>query len=333
VSLVEHAQIGAVDAVLRRCVERILSGGSAPVPAITHLERAPAPHWGSYDNAILEIRLEDGKELRLFLKDFGRSRLPKDAAAERREREVRVYVELLDGAELGTARFVGSHQDEAAERHWLFLEFVDGEPLRYCGFARWLEAAAWLGRLHGRFAGEVPQLRDCRFLARHDAGFFTRAAERALDTVAGLADALVGRLANVLVVYEAILPVLAAEPDALVHGSYRPQNVLVAGGAVPARICPTDWELAALGRSAHDLAFLVDGFDPPRLEMLFEAYVQEADRSGFPAQDAQDLRHEVDCFRLHKVISSLGHASRWPEPADTATKVIAAGERIAAALR
>ena len=64
------------------------------------------------------------------------------------------------------------------------------------------------------------------------------------------------------------MPVLTRESDTLVHGSYRPQNVLVAQACDPPRICPTDWELAALGRSTYDLAFICDGFRPPRLDAV-----------------------------------------------------------------
>jgi aminoglycoside phosphotransferase (APT) family kinase protein len=331
VSLVESAP-ARVDPELQRCVERIVDESDAPAK-VADVKRTPAWHWGSYDNAILTVRLADGDELRLFLKDFGRSRLPKDAAAERRDRELRVYADLLHGAGLGTARFHGAHWDDAVGRHWLFLEFVDGEPLRYCPFERWLEAAAWLGCLHGHFAAEQRRLPTCRFLARHDADFFRHAGERALEAVSGLSTGLASRLAALLVTYDEVAPVLARDPDALVHGSFRPQNVLVAGKSTPARICPTDWELAAIGRSGHDLAFLVDGFDAPRLEALFAAYEREAERSGFLVRDPDGLRREVECFRLHKAISSLGHLRQWPHPADTADKVLSTAERIAATLR
>jgi aminoglycoside phosphotransferase (APT) family kinase protein len=311
----------------------MLSEKSDSPPAIAALDRARSEHWGSYDTEVLTVRLADGDQLKLFLKDFGRSKLPKDAAGERRERELRVYAELLGGAELGTARFYGAHWEPAAARFWLLLEFVDGEPLRYCGFEHWLEAAAWLGRLHGRFAGQQSRLRTCRFLMRHDAEFFFRAADRALEAVSGLSDPMARRLAGVLKGYDPVVALLSREPNILVHGSYRPQNVLVVRSCEPVRICPTDWELAAFGCSTYDLAFLCDGFRSPQLEELLDAYEREAGRFGLPRRDRDELRRELDCFRLHKTINSLGHLRQWPHPAKTAAKVVAAAEEIAGTLR
>jgi hypothetical protein len=329
---VESATERTEDEELRQSVEHALArvrGSRSPLAAI---RRRRFPGLTSYAVEIVSVELASGGAFEIFLKDFGWSKLPKDAAAERRERERRVYQDLLEGEELGTARFYGARWDEAAARFWLMLEFVDGKPLRHCGFEHWLEAAAWLGRLHGRFVGQRDRLRGCGFLKRHDAEFFVRSAERALRAVSGLSEALAQRLANVLEGYDAIVAVMTRDPDALVHGSYRPQNVLVVRSSEPPRICPTDWELAAFGRSTYDLAFVCDGFQPPRLDALFDAYEREAESFGLPIRERNELRHEVDCFRLHKTINSLGHLHQWERPAETAAKVVAAAEDIAGTL-
>ena len=108
--------------------------------------------------------------------------------------------------------------------------------------------------------------------------------------------------------------------------------MLVVRSANPLRVCPTDWELAAFGRRAHDLAYLCDGFPRARLEALFASYEREAERQGAAMRDRDELRHEVDCFRLHKTISSLGHSRRWRRPAETAARVVGAAESIAGSL-
>ena len=320
------------DRLLRQSVEAVVTrvtGDGLPLAAI---RRRGFPGSTSYAVEILTVELASGDAIEIFLKDFGRSRLSKDAAAERRERELRVYADLLAGEELGTARFYGARWDEAAARFWLMLEFVDGEPLRDCGFEYWLQAAAWLGRLQGRFFAQRDRLGGCGFLVRHDADFFLHQAERALRAVSGLSEALARRLASVLEAYDAIIAVLTRDSDTLVHGSYRKQNVLVVKSPGSPRICPTDWELAAFGRSTYDLAFVCDGFRPPRLDELFDAYEREAERSGLPPRDRGELRHEVECFRLHKTINSLGHLRQWKRPAETAAKVVATAEDIAGSL-
>lgn len=313
---------------IRQALMRMGENGSS----VAAIRRRGFSGSTSYAVEIVTVELATGESIDVFLKDYGWSSLPKDAAAERRERELRVYEELLESRELGTARFFAAHRDEAAARFWLMLEFVEGRPLRDCNYEYWPAAAGWLGRLHGQFHGQGDLLRSCGFLMRHDAAFFVRAAERALRVLAGFSATLAKRLAAVLEGYDAVLAVLARDADTLVHGSYRPQNVLVDGSFEPARICPTDWELAAFGRSTYDLAFVCDGFRPPRLDELLDAYEREAESSGLRPRNRDELRHEVACFRLHKTINSLGHLRQWPHPAETAAKVVATAEEIARTL-
>jgi hypothetical protein len=327
-----RAQAGRTDAEVRDGVERALARTGANGSSVARIRRREFAGSTSYAVEVVTVEFATGDTVDIFLKDFGHSKLPKDAVADRRNRERFVYANLLDGEGLGTAEFYGARWDAAAGRFWLMLEYVEGELLRDCSFEHWLEAAAWLGRLHGRFVARREPLQECALLERHDADFFVQAAERALQAVSRLSKRLAGRLAAVLEAYEATLAVLTRDSETLVHGSYRPQNVLVVRSSAPARICPADWELAAFGRSTYDLAFICDGFRPPRLDALLDAYEGEAVSHGVPARDRDELRHEIDCFRLHKTVNSLGHVGQWPHPAVTAPKVLATAEQLASAL-
>jgi Phosphotransferase enzyme family len=317
---------------LRQSVELVLARVRGSDSPITRIRRRGFGGSTSYPSAIVTVDLSNGDSVVIFLKDFAQSRLSQEAAAERRERELHVYEDLLDGEQLGTARFYGAQWDDASARFWLMLEFVEGELLRDCGFEYWPAAAAWLGRLHGRFAGQGARLRGCRFLVRHDADFFVRAAEHALTALSDLSTPLARRLAAVLARYEPVLAILNRDPETLVHGSYRKQNVLVGRSSEPTRICPTDWELAAFGRSAYDLAFVCDDLRSPKLDALFDAYEREVESSGLSAPDREELRHEVECFCLQKKINSLGRVRRWPRPFETASKVMTAVEELAGRL-
>jgi aminoglycoside phosphotransferase (APT) family kinase protein len=317
---------------LRERVELALERATGLSTRVASIRRRSSRASTSYPVEILTVELTTGYAFDVFLKDFGRSRLPKDAAAERRERELRVYEELLPGQELGTARLYGSCWDESAGRFWLMLELVDGQLLRDCNYEYWPLAAAWLGRLHGRFAGQRDRLRASPFLAQHDAAFFVEAAERALRAVSGLSAALAERVADALEGYDAIVAVLSRNAEVLVHGSYREQNVLVVRSSKPARICPIDWELAAFGASTYDLAFLCDGFKGSQLDELLDAYEQEAEDFGRSRRERDELRHEIDCFRLHKKVNSLGHLRQWHRPLETATHVVDRVESLAGAL-
>jgi hypothetical protein len=325
-----RAQARTEDEELRQSVELALAKVGCGGSPLTAIRRRRFPGSTSYAVEIVTAELATGDAIEIFVKDYGSSRLAKDAAAARRERERRVYEELLEHRKLGTARFYGARWDEATGRYWLLLELVDGELLRDCTYEYWPASAAWLGRLHARFIGRRSRLQASGFLVRHDADFFVQAAERALRTMSGFSADLARRLAAVLEGYDVVLSVLARQAETLVHGSYRPQNVLVDRSSTPPRICPTDWELAAFGRSTFDLAFVCDGFGPPRLDELLDAYEREAGSFGVPLRNRDELRHEVDCFRLHKTINSLGDVHQWPHPLETAAKVVATAEAIAA---
>jgi aminoglycoside phosphotransferase (APT) family kinase protein len=175
-------------------------------------------------------------------------------------------------------------------------------------------------------------LRTSRFLAQHDVAFFVEAAERALRAVSGLSATLAERLAAALKGYDAMVAVLSRTAEVLVHGSYREQNVIVVRSSKPARVCPIDWELAAFGAPTYDLAFLCDGFQGSQLDELLDAYEQEAESFGRSRRQRDELRHEIDCFRLHKKVNSLGYLRRWHRPLETATKVVGQVESLAGAL-
>src|SRR5438034_1173052 len=64
------------------------STDTAP-PVIYTLSLHDALPISSYDTEVVTAALAGGGELEVFLKDFGRSRLPKEAMDDRRERELR----------------------------------------------------------------------------------------------------------------------------------------------------------------------------------------------------------------------------------------------------
>ena len=89
------------------------------------------------------------------------------------------------------------------------------------------------------------------------------------------------------------------------HGTYRPPQIIIDKSCHPTRICPVDFEKAAIGASLYDLTFIADGFDTPRLHRLFKSYRSEAERAGVRVPDNPEMTHIVDCFRLHRVMNWL----------------------------
>ena len=302
--------------VLRACLEEIASaafGGRRG--SILGIERQRSAFSSFYASDVITLRLVGGEEARVFLKDFGSYDHPKDALDERRERELAVYRDVLAGAELGTPRYYGSEWDGSAGRHWLFLEYVEGEPVKHHDFEYWVPPAAWLGRMQGYFASHPELWATCPRLVRHDAAFYHSTAERALRSVAHFSHDYVRRLEPVVHGYDAAVRVMTAQSKTFVHGTYRPAQIIVDETCRPARFCPVDWEKAAVGSGLYDLTFLADGFKPPRLGRMLDAYRDAAASHGAAVCGIDEMVHVMNCIRLHRVMNwlSLAHERNFPE--------------------
>jgi Phosphotransferase enzyme family len=295
--------------VLRQCLGATLPKALGRPCAITSVRPRRFDLATSYSAQVVDVRLDSGDQVKIFLKDFGSTVRPKEAPKRRREREIGVYRELLAGAGLGTTAYYGSVLDEAQSRFWLLLEFVEGTPVGYLDIANWwAPAAGQLGRLHGHFARQADRLRGCDFLARHDADFFWSRAELAVRCVDHVAPHLGGEVARIVGRYGAFVGVLAGQPRTLVQGGCRPSNILVNVADDPGRVCIIDWEDAALGAPLLDLAYLLDGIEPPTLDPLLDAYLREARPYDLALPPRRDLKYILDCFRLHMTLTMLGHA-------------------------
>lgn len=315
---------------LLRCLEREAIPRTAGRRArIANVERAPSRSATSYSAEVVTVRLDDGTEMRFFLKDYGSSRRPRPALSERRERELGIYRRLLGDGEIGTARYCGAVWDESAALHWLLLEFVAGTELRQMELRFWIEAARWLGGLQGRFAGSPALSGAMPLLERHDADFFAAKAERARRSVSHYPPALGRRLEAILERYEPSIDLIAGEGQVLVHGHYGAANILIVAGGGPIRICPVDWELAALGSRFFDLATLCDGFPPPALHRIWDAYAEAAADAGLSTPGRDRVRHLVDCFRLYRVVAWLASAAEKGYPPSGVEKLLARGESLA----
>ncbi len=291
-------------------------------------DREPSPATTSYDSRILTVTLASGEGLRIFLKDFGHPRLPKDSLAERRERELGVYRHLIGQADVGTARYYGAVWDERRRRYWLLLELVEGVELRSCDVEDWPLAAGWLGRMQGRFANLGRLDGTYEFLQRHDADFFRSRGRRAVDSAARFSSDLAARLTKVVERYDRLIEEMVSQPRTLVHGAFRPANIMMDLGRSPPRICPVDWELAAVGSPLYDLAFFSDGFEPPVLGRIWSAYREEATKAGVTVPERDEMRRVVDCFRLFRVMAWLAPALEKRYTKGDVEKLVSRGETL-----
>jgi hypothetical protein len=287
------------DAELREMLDKGRSESTVGI-----VERHQFDKVTSYPFQLLSLHLGSGQRLQVVVKDFGSTRLPKDDIAARAERELAVYRDLLSGAEGATARLFGYVRDPIR----LILEHIEGTDLKHHGVDAWIETAAWLGAFQTQMAERATRLHHCRILIRHDRTFFLDRAAAARTAITEFGSWAARRLETLLDGYRRMVDVMVDQPLTLVHGSFRPQNILVsttAGGTM--RICPVDWELAAVGSPLYDLAFLADGFEGPKLDRLLVAYL---DGSGHDQSvPGADIVHALDCLRLHKIIKSLGDSA------------------------
>jgi Phosphotransferase enzyme family len=322
---------GSADASrLARCLEQQAIPKVAGRRArVAHVSRSPSRSATSYDSEVVSVRLGDGTEMRFFLKDYGSSRRPRPASAQRRERELGVYRRLIGNGEVGTARYRGAVWDDDSAVHWLLLEFVAGTELRQMELRFWIDAARSLGHLQGHFAGASVPSEVMPLLERHDARFFAAKAERARWSVSHYPPGLARRLEGFLGCYEPSIDFIAGQEQGLVHGHYEAANILVGAAAKSVRICPVDWELAAWGSRFFDLASLCDGFQPPALHRIWDAYAEGAAEAGLRTPARDRVRRLVDCFRLYRVVAWLGSAAEKRYSPAGVEKLLARGEALA----
>lgn len=198
--------------------------------------------------------------------------------------------------------------DDVGGNYWLFLEDLGESTLHEGDRHAWLAAVRWLAQMHGRFWGRVAELRALDCLGEHGARYYwslARTARRHLVR-AGQASAL--RLFDRLMArYEPVVEHLIRQPRTLVHGDVFPHNILLQPGP---RIRPIDWEAAAVGLAAWDLARLLDGWGRDR-RVFTAAYLSELSLHfpvpGDPGSFEKTLAH---C----EVLLALCHLA-WEEEA------------------
>ena len=289
-------------------------------------ERHALPESSSFACERLVVR-RDGRTQELFFKDFGCRRLPREDQAGAR-REIEVYRNVLDSTLLGTPRHVGSLREPEAGRSWLLLEYVRGSRLAEQSFDHWLAAAAWLGRLQGLAAARAVAENPPAHLVVHEREELFATAEAAVQAVASVEPSFEGGLREILRSYDAIVEELCEEPRTLVHGAFRPENILVDPSVTPGRIAPLEWKHAALGCGLYDLASLSVGLGREHFARLFAAQRQSALEYGVRLPKPRQAWELVMMLRLHEVLRALGDVQRSAHARETVTHLIERAGRL-----
>lgn len=322
------ARLTAVrDAEIRAAVEQVLSTHGAR--AIRSFERRFSAYSTSFTIDEIDVQL-DGEDWprRLVLKDLGWDSLLAGARDVRPRflydplREIRVYERLLTGRRLGTAHCWGAVVDPPRDRCWLFLERVQAEKLAHVGeFAIWTRVAGWLAEAQAQLSAPATS-DDALPLLRHDRAYYEGWLARATEFVRArphMDAATLRDFARLAERYDRVTARLAAMPVGFLHGEFYASNILVGReGNVALRVCPVDWETAAIGPAAMDLAALTSGqWDADQRTTLIAAYRDVAAGLG-PVPSIAEFLECVDCCLLQLAVQWTGWAQGWDAPADQA---------------
>lgn len=316
---------------LHTALEIALSTSLGAPCRITHLQRAPSAYCSSFALEELTVTLDNGLRLPLVFKDVSRQAL--SAAAKQAKpaflyhplREIETYRQILTAHLPDAARCYGAVVDDERERYWLFLEKAPGVPLFDVGLATWQEMARWLAQMHTRLAQPIVfnDLADASYLLRYDRAFYwlwPRRAQTFLQQVEpALTKATVAQIARVVAGYGAVVERLLALPVTLIHGEFYAANVLVQETGGDLRVCPVDWEMAAIGPGLMDLAALIaGGWTEAERDVLVSAYYETLVRGSQWRPNFAEFLLALDCCRLHIACQWLGWSMAWTPPAHQA---------------
>jgi hypothetical protein len=282
----------------REVLEQGLSAHFGRPVRITRLQRRPLA-TSSHAIERLRVTLASGERLRVIFK-----RLSPGEKLYGNEREVLIYQRLLDGGRFGAPALYASACDEAEGRCWLFLEDLGSTTLEEGGDEEWLAAVRWLAGVHASYHGRENDLRGLGCLMENGPAYYHmvgQTARRNLE-LAGAREALV-RFDALMRRYDSLVNYLAGEPRTLIHGDIFPQNLIIQPGG---RIRAIDWESAAVGLGAWDLAQLLDGWGSMKPTFL-AAYLAEFERQVAGPFDREGFQR---LFGHCEILNALWHL-RW----------------------
>jgi len=228
---------------------------------------------------------------------------------------------VLAGHRLGTAACYGAVVDRPRGRYWLFLERVPGIELYQVGELEvWQRVAAWLAGMHRTFAeAHVAARAHAVHALRHDAAYYRLWLDRARrffqhgtpDT-----DPVASGLAWLAPRHDHVVDRLMALPATFLHGEFYASNVLVQDTAGGLRVCPVDWEMAAVGPPLMDLAALTAGSWSEEQRDAIAAAYYAALPPARPWARQEDFMADLACCRVQVALQWLGWFGRRRPPAE-----------------
>ena len=312
----------------------ILERHCVPGLPIVALEQQPSAYRSSFPLEEIRVVLSNGTVLDIILKSLNRQLLSDAVQQAKPEflynplREIETYQTFLAQHQeaLGTARCLGAVVDADTERYWLFLEKVPGDELYKIGeFSTWESVARWLARMHQKFASQIanpasPSPHWLRYSAEYYRNWLRRAQESSQRTALSHPSAVRRGIARIARHYDRVVERLTALPVTFLHGEFYASNVLIARGSNGLRVCPIDWEMAAVGSGLVDLAALVSGrwTDAQRTAMALAYFGSLTDENVVAPRHQETFLSALDDCRLHLAVQWLGWSDHWSPPPEHA---------------
>jgi predicted glycoside hydrolase/deacetylase ChbG (UPF0249 family)/aminoglycoside phosphotransferase (APT) family kinase protein len=289
------------------------------------LRRELSPYSTSFAIEEIDLLLDGGEALHLVFKNLGPEASVSDGPTirpsfmYRPDREILLYRNALKDAGLGTAVCYGTVVDAQAGRYWLFLERLNAAQLRHVGDPEIFDAAArWLARLHTSLDRMGGSTHSSLPISKYDRAFYERWLHRFKSLAERVENKDSGLFQRVAGFYDRAIDQLLQLPTTLIHGEFYPSNVLVQDAAGNSRrICPIDWETAAIGPPAIDLAALVAGdWSDSARDRMVSAYADEMTRLDARPLLTSDFATTLDLCRLHQAVQWVAWSESWQPPPD-----------------
>ncbi len=329
---VETLALNPSAADLRAALEQALSRHFGVPCRVARLERRPSAYRTSFAIEELDVWLENGMRAALMLKDLSRRALAMSARRAKPAflfdplREIATYRAILGPNGVSAPTYFGSVVDRRRGRYWLFLERVAGLELYQIGdLAVWQQVARWLASMHARFPPQAspPVLARSAPLLLYDGDFYRRWARRALGYVRRAQPPqpphVLRGMARLAGGYDRVVDRLLALPATFLHGEFYASNVLVQETAQGLRVCPVDWEMAAVGPGLIDLAALTSGtWSEEERRTLAMAYYDALPATLEWLPSPEVFWSALDYCRLHLAVQWVGWSQEWSPPPEHA---------------
>jgi thiamine kinase-like enzyme len=320
------------DMDLKVRLERMLSLHYGRERTVRQIERRISQYCSSFMLEELDVTLDDDFQLELLLKDLSPRSLFGGAIAIKPDfmfnpvREIETYRRILARYWIGAPRYYGSVVEPESAHYWLLMERLEPTMLWQMGeFSTWKRVARWMAEMHAELAKVHADAGEKRaiHLIQYDREFYWRWMRRAQKFVSLGDMATDRRSANAVdwlaARYETVVERLCSLPLTVIHGEFFASNVLINPDPNNFRVCPVDWELAALAPGYIDVAALTaGGWSREQKEEMSLAYLAAMPECGLGQPDRADFLRDMDFCRLHYAVQWLGWSAGWKPPEEHA---------------